>query len=252
MSNSNNFRNRDGNRALAGLLLVGVGGALLLRNMDFPLPHWLFTWPIILIIIGAYSGFKHNFRNNSWIILMGIGGFFLLEDFIPGLNLEPYFWPLAIIGLGILFIIRPRKNYCRNYQKDDSGNKWGGAIPVEQRGNYPDNNDFFRINSVFSGVKRTILSKNFGGGDITCLFGGAEIDLTQADIQGCVVIKIEQAFGGIKLIIPPNWILQNEIDGIFHGVEDKRPYNASAGISNDKVLVLKGSSVFAGIDIRSY
>ena len=58
-------------------------------------------------------------------------------------------------------------------------------------------------------------------------------------------------FGGAKIIVPSNWVVQNEIDGVFHGVEDKRNYNSS-GLNSDKVLVLKGSAVFGGVEIRSY
>jgi predicted membrane protein len=82
--------------------------------------------------------------------------------------------------------------------------------------------------------------------------GGAEIDLTQADIQGTAIIRIEQVFGGTKLIVPPHWIVNNDIDGIFHGVEDKRRMQPGSNIDANKVLILKGSSIFGGIDIKSY
>src|SRR6187431_1560455 len=100
MENIRNFKDREGSRIVGGLILVAVGAALLLRNMGFIMPRWLFTWPMILILIGIYTGVKHNFRNNSWFILIAVGGFFLISKFIPQLSLEPLFWPLVIIGLG--------------------------------------------------------------------------------------------------------------------------------------------------------
>jgi len=78
------------------------------------------------------------------------------------------------------------------------------------------------------------------------------LDLTQADITDKVVIRIEEVFGGTKLIVPPDWVVQNEIDGVFHGVEDKRNYNRSATVNSNKILILRGTCVFAGIEIRSY
>lgn len=252
MENSNH--NRETGRIIGGLILVGVGGALLLRNLDFPIPHWLFTWPMILILIGVYSGFKHNFQNSSWIILMAIGGFFLFDKYIFDISLEQYFWPLFIMFIGLLFMVRPRRRWRdrANDFRNDWKEKWGNDAENSDSQNYfADNGDYFKINSVFSGVKRTILSKNFQGGSMSCVFGGAEIDLTQADINGRVVIRIEAVFGGAKIIVPANWVIQNEIDGVFHGVEDKRNYNASTA-NADKVLVLKGSAVFGGVEIRSY
>ncbi len=250
-NNQNPNRQNNGSNVIGGLILIGIGVTLVMRKMDFPFPDWLFTWPMILILVGFYSGVKHNFKNNSWIILSGIGVFFLLDKFIPGLTLAPFFWPIIIIAAGILFILRP------SGMRD---NNWGFKKGNMPQGNWQaygsskgtDNNDFLNIQSVFSGVQRSVLSKNFQGGRVSCVFGGAEIDLTQADINGRVDLRLEAVFGGIKLIVPAHWQVINEIDGIFHGVDDKR--RAPAGAYNDvsKTLVLKGSAVFGGIEIKSY
>jgi hypothetical protein len=37
---------------------------------------------------------------------------------------------------------------------------------------------------------------------------------------------------------------------IMGGIEDKRPPQLNAG--TDKVLIIQGTSIFAGIDIKSY
>lgn len=254
---NNNFKNREGSGVIAGLILVAIGAALLLRNMGFSLPGWLFTWPMILILLGIYSGFKHSFTNNSWMILIAIGGFFLINKSIPSLRLEPLFWPMLIIGIGLLFILRPGKKNWLDYKRGDDNNQWkpGGTTSLTTVGDEVavDSNDYLRINSVFSGVKRNILSKNFQGGQIACVFGGAEIDLSQSDIKGRIYIKLDVVFGGVKLVIPPHWAVQNEIEGVFHGVDhDKRNFNPSTLVDADKVLILKGSAVFGGVEIRSY
>lgn len=246
-----NRTNRNSNRAFAGILLVGVGAILLLHNMNFFFfPHWLFTWPMILIIWGIYIAVRHGFRNNGWIIFIGLGGFFLIHESFPEIGTEPFFWPVALMALGLLFILRPRRS-CRADQADD-GYKGGFTREGDtDTGSITDDgSEYIRISSVFSGVSRKILSKNFQGGTINCVFGGTEVDLTQADINGRVVIKIEQVFGGVKLMVPPNWTVLSEIDGVFHGMDDKR--RSATMVNPDKVLVLRGSNVFAGIEIRSY
>jgi hypothetical protein len=111
---------------------------------------------------------------------------------------------------------------------------------------YKEDNGYLHITSIFSGIKRTVLSKNFQGGYISCVFGGAEIDFTQT------VLVFDEVFGGIKLTIPPHWVVQNEIEGIFHGVDDKRNPVSIINANHDKILILKGSCVFAGIEIKSY
>ncbi len=253
--NNNPFPIRRRNSGyLTGLVLILIGGALLVEKMGVPVPYWLFTWPMLLIVIGLYSGIKHSFRNNTWILLMAVGGFFLVDDFIPELKLEPLFWPILIIGLGVLFLVRPRQKDWAFHWDERRGkyrryNGTSSNIPDEP---VQDGSDYFNIHSVFSGVKRTVLSKNFKGGSISCVFAGVEIDLTQAEITNKVIIRIEEVFGGTKLVIPADWVLQNEIEGIFHGVEDKRGYRANLAPNPNKVLILRGSAVFAGIEVRSY
>jgi hypothetical protein len=253
----NNFKekNKPEGRIFAGLILVAVGAVLLLRNSGFPLPRWLFTWPMILILVGIYSGIKHNFKNNGWLIMIGVGGFFLADKLIPGLSMEPYFWPILIIAVGILFILRPKRNKqwgCNNSQPTQAGNITAGAWQKNEETRYePDDNDFLKMSSVFSGVQKSIVSKNFQGGKLSCVFGGADIDLAQADIHGRIEIKFEVVFGGVKLIIPPHWTVINEIDGVFHGIEDKRRYKTESGTNPEKVVVLRGSVVFGGVEIKS-
>lgn len=256
MEKNKNVNNNEGSRIAGGIILVGVGAFLLLRNMGFELPDWLFSWPMILILVGIYSGVKHNFKNNSWIIIMAVGGFFLVNEFIPHLGLEPLFWPLVIIGIGLLFILRPGKRDWLDFKTDIDYNKWKNVPATGFQTSAavvpPDSTDYLLVRSVFSGVVKSVVSKNFQGGRISCVFGGAEIDMSQADINGTVVLKLEAVFGGIKLVLPPHWAVQNEIEGVFHGVDDKRRFNPDASINPGKVLILKGSAVFGGIEIRSY
>jgi Domain of unknown function (DUF5668) len=121
MDNNLKRKKKQEGRRVAGLILTGVGAALLLRNAGLLTPYWLFSWPLLLIVIGLVSGIRHNFRNKTWIILMGTGGFFLLNSFIPGLRLAAYFWPAVIIALGIVFMVCPKKNsrmHCMDNEKN--------------------------------------------------------------------------------------------------------------------------------------
>jgi predicted membrane protein len=260
-NNQNPIKHHNNGNIIAGLIIIAIGATYMLRNVGFPFPEWLFSWPSLLIIVGIYSGVKHNFRNNAWIFLIGLGLFFMGETYfanIPFMHNMPtreFLIPIMIISVGIIMILRPNRRFYGERISEKFANKdWSRKGNWQAYGSTSgqDSNDYININSVFSGVQRTILSKNFQGGKISCVFGGAEIDLTQADFTGTTILRLEAVFGGIKLIVPPHWQVINEIDGIFHGVDDKR--RAPAGAFNDinKTLVLKGSAVFGGIEIRSY
>ena len=115
----------------------------------------------------------------------------------------------------------------------------------------PTGDDYLDTVSVFGGVKKTILSKDFKGGEVVNIFGGAELDFTQADITGRVILDITQIFGGTKIIIPSHWQVVSDIAAVFGSIDDKR-MRSTAAPNSEKILVLKGVSIFAGVDIRSY
>jgi len=258
MENERKLRKKSDGNIFAGVILVLVGGALLLRNTGFPLPYWLFSWPMILIAVGIYSGFKSNFTDNGWLIMIAVGGFFLADKIFTNLSLAPYFWPVLIIAIGLIFILRPKTHtwtdqgfYDRKTtDPKDTAPVWG-RTGSEEKPSF-DSNDFVDVKSVFSGIQKNILSKNFQGGKITSVFGGSDIDLTQAELQGRATLRFEVVFGGVKIIVPPHWTVYNELEGVFHGVDDKRKYNQTGTIDTEKVLILKGSVVFGGVEIRSY
>jgi predicted membrane protein len=82
------------------------------------------------------------------------------------------------------------------------------------------------------------------------MFGGVEIDLSQADINGTVVIDATQIFGGMKLLVPANWELKSDAVAIFGGVDDKRMISQT--YDGNKKLLITGFVMFGGIDIKSF
>jgi predicted membrane protein len=103
---------------------------------------------------------------------------------------------------------------------------------------------------VFGGVKKTVLSKQFNGGEIVVFFGGAEVNLTNADFVSPIQIDVVNVFGGTKLIIPANWEIRSEITAIFGGVDDKRRQGPDT--VSEKTIILKGTNLFGGVEIISY
>ena len=269
---NDDYQPRHNGRVLAGFFLLLVGAAFLLKEMDFPFfPHWLFTWPMILIVIGIYTGIKHEFRNPGWIIMIVVGGVFLADEADLGFDFHRFIVPIIILAAGFIMIVRPkgrwrntgwhrdrferrynRRNWKYDRQPFPQDNPDPGQ-PDPGTGNAKKNystEDYIEATSVFSGIQKNIVSKNFKGGEVTNFMGGTDINLSQADINGIVVLEITQVMGGTKLIVPPHWQIRSEVTAVFAGYEDKR--QQLGAISPDKILVLKGTSVFAGIEIKNY
>ncbi|MCL4638358.1 MULTISPECIES: LiaF transmembrane domain-containing protein [Olivibacter] len=112
------------------------------------------------------------------------------------------------------------------------------------------NEDYIDSVSIFGQVKKNIYSKNFKGGDIVNIMGGADINLIQADIQHPVILEVVQIFGGTTILVPAHWKVNPEMTAIFGGVEDKRFIN-NVAVDNRKNLIIKGTSIFGGITIKS-
>jgi predicted membrane protein len=254
-----------------GILLVLIGTDYFLVNSHPPiLPEWMWSWEVLLIAMGLFIGIRHNFRSPAWFILVVIGGVFLLKSdefarYFPGINLTSV-WPVALIILGLFFILRPHRrhrqwqDYVNNKVEskiDETLAAHGEPSDVKADTAYSQpaqsilSEDYIDSTSIFGGVKKNIISKNFKGGDITNIMGGSEIDLTQADINGIVTIDLTQVFGGTKLIVPSNWQVKAQMAAIFGGVEDKRSIQNTA-LDPNKILILDGTSIFGGIEIRSY
>ena len=239
-----------------GLLVLVAGGLLLFRQVGFYVPSWIFTWQMLLIAIGIISGIKSGFRGGGWLIMIAIGAIFMYDRFVPGLDLWRYLWPLILIGLGLIIILKPRGHHRHRHWKKkfhEKFDRWEEShrtIPIEESQNYS-KEDFIDITSIFGGVKKIVVSKNFKGGDITNFMGGTEVNLSQADIQGTVRIDATNIFGGAKLVVPASWDIKSEATAIFGGIDDKRDLHTIKPDPN-KTLIIDGTCLFGGIEIRNY
>ncbi|WP_214072432.1 DUF5668 domain-containing protein [Mucilaginibacter sp. dw_454] len=281
--NNTNPPVRNNGKAVAGIVLLVVGACLLFKQFDiFSPPHWLISFPMAMIVVGLYIGARTNFKNIAWIIVTIVGFASLLDDIFPHVNVSDFFWPAAMIGFGVYLILRKRNS--NDWDKKDWKAKWerskynfGTHNPTEPVVDYtvkPETDDaqtpppntgsatgsssntftgdeHLDAVSVFGSVKKTIFSKNFQGGEIVNVMGGTELDFTQANINGRVYVDITQIFGGTKIIVPSHWMVVSDMAAVFAGVDDKR-IKTNAPPDSSKVLVLKGVSIFAGVDIRSY
>lgn len=263
MSDANNNRTNN-SRLFAGLFVIAIGVLFFLKQSGFAIfPYWLFTWPMILIVIGLFVGVKHGFRGAGWIVMLIIGGFFLLDDVLDMYSLRRYLVPAILVGVGIMIIARPKKNdgwggfnNCNTKKRSDdpapdASSSFQAANDANASTASTDDAEKLNASAIFGAVQKNIVSKNFQGGEVVSVFGGSEINLSKADINGTVTVEVTAIFGGVKLIIPSHWTVRQEVAAIFGGVEDNRDAHSIITIQN-KVLILKGTAFMGGIEISSY
>lgn len=262
---NNLHHTKQSGRTIAGFVLMGIGLVLLLKQFDFSFfPNWLFSWPMVLIIVGLVRR-ANNPNNQSWLVLILVGCLFLLEKIFPEGNVFHYGWPFIIIAIGFWMIFRRNYNFGHSnsastinistkeaFANDEFLNPEPNPTKEEDTFAKPESNeDFLNTFSIFSSARKNVFSKHFRGGEIVNIFGGTDIDFSHANISGQITVDVVQLFGGTKLIVPPHWQVVADIAQIFGGVNDKRIPHADVATSG-KVLILKGISIFGGVDIKSF
>jgi predicted membrane protein len=223
---------------LAGIVLVILGAALILKNADilpWPVENIIFSWQMLLVTVGLVITLGSSGDKTAGVVIMTAGAFFLMPKIFREAFDISIFWPVILIITGLIIIFSKRTG-----QKSYSETKTG--------------DNHIDIVNIFGGSKRQIMSENFTGGKITSIFGGGEIDLTQANLaQEISELEVVCAFGGITIIVPKEWNVKVEVLAVIGGIDDERkifPDKSSAGMS--KQLIIKGVVIFGGGTIKSY
>lgn len=222
-----------------GIIIVVIGALLMASNFGY-LPYHtrriFFSWEMLLIAIGLINIVSRENKTMGFI-LIGVGSFFLLPDiFHFSFSFIKLFWPVLLIGVGLSLIF------------------FGGRAAHWRRGKQNHSLDSGYINefNVFAGSKKRIANQIFKGGEMNNIFGGSELDLTQAILdEGENVLEILCIFGGTEMVVPADWNVRVEVISIFGGFSDKR--NIIKQSSDDsKILIIKGICLFGGGEIKSY
>ncbi|MBC6490559.1 hypothetical protein ACFSQD_09550 [Flavihumibacter stibioxidans] len=270
--------------SIFGIVLVVVGGLIIASRAGLGIPSWVLSWPMILITVGLVVGISTGFRRSGWFVPLLIGLFFLLDDILPGFFPREYFWPALLVVGGILLIFRPFRNRGdwftpRTENGPQAGQQYGqqadqqysqqaGTTETWQSGQEDATGGFgstgtsaaghsasytgidgLNETAVFGNVRKILVTKNFSGGEVSAVFGSAEINLLQTDFQQPPHLELNAVFGSIKLVVPSHWQVKFESNAVLGGIEDKRPRHT---IYSDKVLYLEANAVFGGIQIESH
>jgi hypothetical protein len=119
-------------KIVGGLLVVITGLHFLARQNNVPVPQWVFTWQMLVISIGVFTGFKHGFRSIFWVILIFVGVVFLIRDYVPGFQYGNLVWPLALIAFGLYIVFKPRRQNCGNEYRKQRFEHFNNNMPKGQ------------------------------------------------------------------------------------------------------------------------
>jgi len=224
------------------VLIIIVGLFIFLKEVGLiPMLDFHANWPLALIAVGVLTGVRNRFSSPAPYILIVVG----ILNYIPAFTFslggrevdsEDLVVPLLFILAGLVLILKPKKKRWRDPDTTEVINDASVEADV-----------------VFGGRKEIITSKEFRGGRVTATFGGAEINLLQADSpDATILLEVRATFGGCEIIVPSHWDIRNEVDTVLGSVEDKRTLRTPDSSENRKTLVLRGSCFCGGIEIKSF
>jgi Domain of unknown function (DUF5668) len=212
-------------RLFFGLLIVAVGTVLLLDNAGVLDAGEIFStwWPAIVVLAGILT-FAANPRH--WpvaLIITAVGLAFLLSN-LDVIDLGSFIIPAAIILVGLLVLF---------------GRGLGAKTEAGDR-----------VNSfnVFSGSEIASHSKEFQGGSISAVFGGAEVDLRDTVPAPGAELDVFAAFGGVEVTVPQGWNVITRGLPLFGGIDNA---TAKELVSADApTLAVNATVLFGGLEIK--
>jgi len=217
---------------VAGILILLCGIAFLLREFGFINPQiqeYLFKWQMILILVGIVNLFGRGFFFG--LILIVMGGIFIIPGLIGSVNIFKLIIPMVLIaiGLSILFAKSPAIKINKHIIKEND-------YSIEEY-------------AIFGGGQKKVTRKDFNGGSIIAIFGGVELDLTQAELaEGIHDLEVLCIFGGVSISVPSDWQIHTQVVSVLGGFADKRKGQGIAAPNRE--LIIKGYAILGGGEIK--
>lgn len=216
-------------KSVLGTILIVLGILFIIDNTSsFGLSGIIHLWwPLLIVLFGLHLFTKKNPSYMTSFFITAIGILLLAQklDLLRG-DFGDIFWPLVIVAVGISFLF-PRWGFHSRKHKNSEGTD---------------------INSVFGSINRKIDDKNFKGANISVIFGSAEIDFSNAEIDKEAVLNVDSAFASLVIFVPTNWNIEIKGSPIFGSISDKRRHKEIT--ENSPRLKINNSIVFGGMEIK--
>ena len=253
-------QNTNTSTMVFGALLVIMGVLWILNNtevIDFSIREW---WPIILIFIGVFHLSKqHRVFDFFGGLMILLGVLFLLTEnnFIYIHNMWRY-WPIVLILLGLHIILErgsspqapPQTNSTINAGPSSSSqSNEESKQETCKHSSFVSDSDLLEHSCLMGAFESRHTSKNFKGGNVSVVLGGAEINLREAELapEGAV-LYLSAIFGGIDIRVPTHWDIEVHPSAVLGGVGAKC---SNTQASSSKRLVIHAHATFGGIDIKN-
>jgi predicted membrane protein len=200
----------------------------------------------IAALLGSFGLFNFGDLIASWWPLLVIGGGLLALYNNP----KKYGIPLLVIAVGILWQLQ-ELNVIQF-------NAWqlfwpaviiaiGWSFITTGKLSKPRSDATDNISVFLGGIESKNETKDYQGGKLSAIMGGGSLDLRHATIKKEATLEIFTLMGGFELKVPEGWVVRSSITPILGGVENK---TVTATKKDAPVLMIIGTAVMGGIEIK--
>lgn len=241
-----------------GLFLLALGVVLLLDQQGVVSAHrmYQFFWPAMLIFFGLENiSCRSNTSRILGFALLAIGVFMVLGalGYVPFHIGFATIWPILLIAIGLALVAKRitggRMIGIGVHTRESLDDAFAR---VGRRASTNDIDSSFDYLAVLSGVKQKIMTKNFRGGRIVAAWGGFELDMRQADIEGeSATIHVTAVMGGGSIRVPDNWIVDFQGTPFLGGLVDEREHAPAPDAGPAKRLIIRGLVFMGGVVIKN-
>jgi hypothetical protein len=216
-------------RILIGGLLIALGVVAALEQAGVADAGRLIStwWPLLVIAGGLLQLVSVPRAPTNAAVAVTIGlGLLAWTTGLLGSDVMRLLWPLALIGVGAWFMLT----------RTAAGPV--AAHPAEQ----------VRAWALFSGREIASHARPLRHAALTAMFGGVNLDLTDAEVPAeGVVIEATAAFGGVEIKVPRGWRVDMSGPALFGGYEDK----TRGAMTDGPLVIVRCLVLFGGAEVHN-
>jgi len=143
-----------------------------------------------------------------------------------------YLWAFIIIYFGLRLMTGSRRNWSEWTEAD--------VTPTAE--------DYLSRVLIFSAIRRKFVSDQFTGGELSLIFSGGEVDLSQVKVKDKEIkLTFVAILSGVKIIVPKNWQIKSEAVGILGAFDNHTKPTGKAFVH----VKLEGVAILGGVEITN-
>ncbi|MCY3565464.1 MAG: LiaF-related protein [Gammaproteobacteria bacterium] len=231
--------------AIAGALILaeaGLFGFSGLRDLIGTLFRLAFnSIPYLLVLAGIFWITRSNKGGAplmAWLVIIFGAVLIVSQIGLFGLSFSELFVPLILVTVAF-FLVNPRNLLPRSLNTANED-----LDPDQQE---------IKLFAFMGGGELNFHSKRLKGGEVMAIWGGYEIDFSDADMEGdSMQLHVYCVMGGVEIKVPANWNVEKSGALCIMGGFSNKTRNMAEELNlPSKTLVVTGLALMGGGEIRN-